>query len=261
VFVPTPVEGLDGVKGVSLGGYHSCAIAGEKDELYCWGYNGYGQLGFEGVSVFVPTPVEGLNGVKGVSLGRYHSCAIAGEKDALYCWGYNGVGQLGFEGEETVFVPTPVKGLDGVKGVSLGAYHSCAIAGEKDELYCWGYNWFGQVGFEGEESVFVPTPVEGLDGVKGVSLGGYHSCAIAGEKDELYCWGRNVYGQVGIEGEESVFVPTPVEGLDGVKGVSLGGFHSCAIAGEKDEFYCWGRNDEGQLGVGDNALAKPYYNR
>ena len=64
---------------------YTCAIKGGA--LYCWGYNGFGQLGGGGII----TPVTNMNsGVTAVAAGWYHTCAV--KSGALHCWGYNSNG-------------------------------------------------------------------------------------------------------------------------------------------------------------------------
>ncbi len=82
-----------------------------------------------------------------------------------------------------------------------------------------------------------------------VSSGGSHSCAIVGA--DLYCWGLNSAGQLGVGDTTTRTVPTKVGGpLSGktVTAVSAGTNHTCAIA--NDRAYCWGLNSANQLGDG-----------
>ena len=85
---------LSDVKGVSLGHSHTCAIK-KNGGLYCWGDNGFGELG-EGTNTNRNTPPPGpvLTYVKEVSVGGYHTCVVKTD-GGLYCWGENSDGQLG----------------------------------------------------------------------------------------------------------------------------------------------------------------------
>ncbi|MGC3993669.1 MAG: hypothetical protein QM779_06135 [Propionicimonas sp.] len=83
-----------------------------------------------------------------------------------------------------------------------------------------------------------------------VSAGDGHTCGIIGT--DLYCWGLNSNGQLGMGDTNSRTVPTKVSALDGKKvtAVSAGTAHTCAIADAK--VYCWGQGTSGQLGNGAN---------
>ena len=115
-----------------------------------------------------------------------------------------------------------------------------------------------------------------VDGQKGVAqvhvlsrqfpafaVGDLHTCG-ATDSGEVHCWGLNSFGQLGFSGGsiDCGGIPcerrvTPVApGLDAVA-VGAGGEHSCAIATD-GATYCWGSNDEGQLGNGAfSAAATP----
>jgi alpha-tubulin suppressor-like RCC1 family protein/Tfp pilus assembly major pilin PilA len=88
------------VQSLSLGYQHTCAIASD-DLAYCWGLNGYGQLGNNSTSEsLVPVAVSTagvLSGktIKNITGGYQHTCAIDSDNRAS-CWGRNDdYGRLG----------------------------------------------------------------------------------------------------------------------------------------------------------------------
>mmetsp|Transcript_3477 Transcript_3477/g.7853 ORF Transcript_3477/g.7853 Transcript_3477/m.7853 type:complete len:402 (-) Transcript_3477:85-1290(-) len=88
--------------------------------------------------------------------------------------------------------------------------------------------------------------------VVGFSIGGLHICAIE-SPSLLFCWGKNLYGQLGDGTLKEKKTPTVVEGMDQVVQVSSGGGynwgHTCAVT-TNGSTYCWGNNKYGQLGMG-----------
>lgn len=110
--MPTQVQGLSGtVQSVVAGTYHTCAVV--DGAAYCWGGNGYGQLG-DGTTTttYAPVKVQKLTGVSAMSAGAYadpngydETCAVA--NGDVYCWGSNAYGQLG--NGTTIDSPVPVK--------------------------------------------------------------------------------------------------------------------------------------------------------
>ena len=80
---------------VSAGFRYACAIA-DGGQAFCWGNNGFGQLGDGSTSNRSrAVAVNGLDsGVSQISAGSYHSCALA-QGGNVKCWGYNINGQLG----------------------------------------------------------------------------------------------------------------------------------------------------------------------
>ncbi|MBS2016882.1 MAG: protein kinase [Deltaproteobacteria bacterium] len=259
---PTTVEGLSGVFEFSIGRTHVCALATSSEErtkgdVYCWGSNDHGQLG-DGTTapstlpkrVALPGPV-GL-----VAASSTHTCAMTDrESGDLYCWGNNDVGQLGDGTTTPSLVPKRVAFADGAKALRFGIGHDlgCAVLRPGLQLWCWGRNDDGQAGQDPARvrSVLRPTVVSGLPTVSGVFPGVRHVCAREAATRELWCWGANDRGQLGVgtvspwERPKHVAIPaidTMRGGLDG----------SCALLlnpGRQVRGRCWGSNDQGQLGI------------
>ena len=94
--------------------------------------------------------------------------------------------------------------------------------------------------------VYVPTdPLEMI--FKAVSAGGYHTCGLL-TNSEIWCWGRNANGELGVGNTTQSFVPLRVENLSNTIAVSAGGLHTCAL-NSGGEVRCWGSNTQGQLGA------------
>ena len=253
---PAQVNGLgSGVDSIAVGGAHTCALI-DTGDVRCWGYNNSGQLG-DGTSTPSSKPVNtsGLAGVVGIAAGQEHSCAIVGAGGGIKCWGRNSVGALGIgTGDQDVHaIPADVPDLAaGVKDMSLGYYHSCALL-STGGVKCWGENDHGEVG-DGttgrRPDLYNPTDVSGLGaGVVAIDAGSSHNCALL-EGGSLKCWGYNVSGQVGDGTTDNRNAPTQVLGLTaGVKAVAAGGNHTCAILADGG-IACWGNGYFGQLGNG-----------
>lgn len=92
-----------------------------------------------------------------------------------------------------------------------------------------------------------------------LAAGGNHTCSIL-SNGEMWCWGDNGKGQLGIGSAtpSSSASPKLVQGLTGARQVSLGMGSTCAV-NAANELRCWGDNSAGQLGTGGNVplLAPP----
>ena len=129
------------VKKVSVYAQHVCAITTD-DMLYCWGANGYGQLGIN-TTDDTTAPVSVGGNVAEVSVGDDYTCLID-LGGALYCWGHNSYERLGLQFESyTSSVPIPeAVGIDGITSITTGAYQTC-VTGYQDTMMCWGWNGYG----------------------------------------------------------------------------------------------------------------------
>lgn len=145
----------------------------------------------------------------------------------------------------------PPAGAAGFSGfVAAGDHVTCAVSDE-GAATCWGSDGSGRLG-DGMQCGFpcrVPFPVVGLDsGVVEIDLGAFHGCARI-DDGAVYCWGRNINGQVGDGTTVERDTPQPVQGLQDAIAIELGSFHGCAIR-VTTALTCWGGNDHGQLGDG-----------
>ena len=147
---------------------------------------------------------------------------------------------------------------DGWEMIDVGDGHSCGVT-TVNEIFCWGGGSEGQLG-DGTTNTLLnqlfPLEVAAPAGVTWASVdtGGAHTCATTTDGD-IYCWGVDDEGRLG-NGNTAVddFFPSPtlVDRPAGVSwaSVTAAGSHTCALT-TNGEAYCFGENDRGQLGVGD----------
>ncbi len=260
---PTPqaVVMPSGVSFVSLasGEQYSCGLT-STGSVYCWGMNLSGQLGLGNTTWPFTTPqaVVMPSGVSFTSLtaGQEFTCGLT-SAGAPYCWGENFKGQLGLGSTTDVSTPQAVVMPSGVQFASLaaGGSHVCGLT-SAGAPYCWGRNNEGQLGLNNTTSPqTTPQAVLMPSGVQFASLtpGYLHTCGLSLE-GAAYCWGRNNHGQLGLNNTTDVSAPQAVVMPSGVLFTSLaaGAYHSCGLT-SVGAAYCWGRNDEGQLGQGTTA--------
>jgi alpha-tubulin suppressor-like RCC1 family protein len=220
-------------------------------------------------------PVEGLTGVKQIAAGMHHTCALL-KNGSVYCWGDSALGQLGggdfslnnCSGRPCSRRPVQVKGIKDATAIAAGGESSCAIH-RGGTLSCWGGTALG-VDAEKLKScdrrpcATQPVVVEKEPKVKAVAMGAAHGCLLR-EDGKVACWGSNIYGQVGIVSPSDITAETPpvLGNVERPTDVALPPSNkaialiipwyaetSCVIL-EDNALYCWGRNDLGQLGIGD----------
>jgi len=134
--------------------------------------------------------------------------------------------------------------LDGLNFVEAGAYSACARKGS--QVYCWGENFYGQLGV-GPTVTETAIPQLVAGSYSFLTVGERHTCA-SDSLGGLKCWGDNTNGRLGIGSYVNQNFPVSV-GLSNVVEVQAGGTHTCART-SSGEVYCWGRNVWGQVGDG-----------
>ena len=211
---------------------------------FCWGQNTNGGLGTGNqTDAIIPEPVQSTAAF--VQLGD-GGCAID-DTGVGYCWGTNDRGQLGDGTTENRNVPTMVAGGLSFAAIGSGERHGCGLT-NGGATYCWGDNQRGQLG-QGNTGAPQLTPVEvtGAPDFVALTVGREFNCGLTGG-GQIWCWGRNLNGQVGVSpsGEESS--PVRVGSSSSWTAVAAGSTHMCALQGSAA--FCWGKGDQGQLGNG-----------
>jgi alpha-tubulin suppressor-like RCC1 family protein len=210
VVVPTLVQGITLAKEVSVGPTVSCALT-EDGQVWCWGSNGYGELGDPAVQADSSTPVnvQLLGPATRVSVGRTFVSAIVSGK--VYTWWTNAIAGNG-NGSETP--PVAADGIDDAFDLGTGHGVTCVRHGQAPgEILCWGRNDCGQQG-DGQGSpsaspVLSPAPGPQINDASLLIVGEEHACALR-PGGEVWCWGRNNHGLMsgdGIPSENQSYSP------------------------------------------------------
>jgi alpha-tubulin suppressor-like RCC1 family protein len=252
---------------VSAGAFHTCALRSDG-AVECWGEGDSGQLGNGGTNnSSTPVMVSGLTNATQVSAGKYHTCAVRSD-GTVWCWGLNDYGELGNNSTTSSSTPVQVRGvggagyLTGVSQVSANGKFTCALISASQSVACWGHNQAGQVGIGTADNNTHTTPawVVGpggsgtLTGVTAITTGANHACALISD-GTVYCWGLNDHGQLGNNTTTDSYRPVHVVGaggsgtLSGVVEISGGRMHVCARLTD-NTIWCWGDNENGELGDG-----------
>ena len=233
---------------VSAGRSSTCGLTSTRS-TYCWGDSSGGPIAVEAGWIFTR-----------LTIGQSYTCAL-NASGAAYCWGSNTYGQLGNGSTINSATPVAVSGSLTFTGLAAGAAHTCGVT-TSGSAYCWGTNATGELG-DGSTSLST-TPVAVAGGMSFVALdvGAGHSCGLT-NGGAMFCWGRNAEGQLGLgtaTGPQTCTdqviacstVPVQVTGGILFSEVTTGGWHTCALS-TAGAAYCWGLNDDGQLGTGSTT--------
>jgi alpha-tubulin suppressor-like RCC1 family protein len=236
------------------GDEHTCALT-ESGSVYCWGGNNYGQVG-NGSTEFVPEPVKIINtGVASISVGPYNTCAILEDTGEIMCWGYSISNDGNVEAclSPSFVVDENEDNITDMAFIGQGNGHYCAL-NEVGKLFCWGFNSFGELATPvGDDFPFYypyPKQVDYFDEqtVIALSVGMQHVCAIV-DPGEVYCWGVNYNGELGIGTQDFEPHPEPervADLSDNFVDLSASMGRTCALS-DLGDVYCWGCGSFEQL--------------
>ncbi|KAK6172413.1 hypothetical protein SNE40_016067 [Patella caerulea] len=245
-------------------GKHYLALTSEGD-VYSWGNGDGGRLGHgDNISREEPTVVASLSGkhIINIICGSTYSTAITATGE-LYTWGRGNYGRLGHGSSEDQSTPSIVSALKGHRIIDVacgsGDAHTLAVA-ETGAVYSWGDGDYGKLGRGGSDGCKTPKLIENLMGqeVVRVFCGAQFSLALT-KSGALYSWGKGDNYRLGHGTEDHIRLPKQIEFLAGKKivDVSVGSMH-CAAVTEDGDVFCWGKNENGQLGdTGDNNVNEP----
>lgn len=242
--------------GLALGDSHTCFL--DSGRLFCFGEGGTGELGDGRLQSYaVPTLVEGATDHLAVTLGARFTCVLRGSGQ-VRCAGTGTSGQLG-HGDFTdsdAFVTVELPGP--AQEIQAGHGHVCARLVDS-RLFCWGANAEGQLGQDDPFPAPGPPSALPLEVAPGwtfssVGPGQGHTCAIR-TGGSLYCWGRNSRNELGLgdASDDQLRTPQLVSSDTDFRRVRAGQHNTCALRTE-GRLDCWGANDSGQLGLGDELM-------
>jgi alpha-tubulin suppressor-like RCC1 family protein len=278
---PKPVPELTKATSISVGSELACAVLADGSAR-CWGMAERGQLGDGTTNTIttIPTKVYGLSSARQITIGHNHACALL-EDGTVQCWGENIYGQVGDGTTTERLVPTPVAELSNIVEVSAGFWHTCARM-ESGKIFCWGMLESGREAASTTpvawgNGVLAATvragrrttcailpdrtvscsdsllgsapavPVPGLADIETIALGDTHACALDGSTSSIWCWGSNLYGEVGDGTLVQRSIPVRAS-FAAATSLAAGVGYTLVIAGTR--VIGWGRNEAGELGIG-----------
>ncbi|MDQ5921040.1 MAG: hypothetical protein QG673_1096 [Pseudomonadota bacterium] len=283
--IPKPIN-ASGIKFTSLmvGGTDTFCANSTGGVLYCWGYNGSGQVGSgssSSSSSIIKSPEKVGNNFKLITnLSLFgggsaltatdgNFCGITSPSYYVSCWGLGVKGQIGNGSYTNQSLPQQAKAGPGAfSGMTFfdiagGESSICAVGGDY-HIYCWGYGSQGQMGngtsgnAAEKNSLYLPVnmPANVLFGRVYSNIGSF--CAVSTD-NLIYCWGNGADGQLGNGSSSSAnaTVPTMVSyanadfSNDAADITAIVGVSStyCAL-NSVGNIYCWGYGLNGENAAG-----------
>lgn len=262
---------------ISTGYNFTCGLANKnnKSSVWCWGDGRMGQLGNAqigmGYTESAPVQVVTTNllhneATTNISVADYGNTAcLLTNLGNVYCWGNGNMGQLG-NGKDgnNYFESIPVlvnnKNLsynEKFNNINVTGAYICALS-NLGNIYCWGYNYYGNLGNDTTLNSSIPVKVSSVIKFKQLFGNNSISCAVS-ESNQAYCWGLNDLGQTGSNiNEVKVLHPSKVliPSNSFIEQMSINSDFGCAIL-KNNQTYCWGKNKKGQLGNNNPSEYEP----
>lgn len=275
---------------ISLGSYHTLILL-ENGDVYACGRNSFGQLGNGTTEPSGrPIKIESLPKIQAISAGAFHSMALA-EDGSVWAWGNNTQLQIGDVYAESILdekgevlgsrCTSPVRIIPSdAAAIAAGGQHSLYLD-NKGLVYAWGDNSRGQLGNGSSQNSGRPAIVNGLEDVRLIAAGYLHNLVVSSSSghDAIWAWGDDTHGQLGIGSDLQVssFRSTPVRSEPAkdytplplrIAMIAAGYTHSAAAGYRfhndetdlnRQQFWFWGNNSHGQLGIGSSSknLTRP----
>ncbi len=231
--------------------------------LWAWGSNNKGQLGQNNKTKYSsPIQIPGTT-YSSVSGGYYNNSAVKTD-GTLWSWGYNYLGLLGQNEGTPAQYSSPVQvGSDTTWSSAAGG--NFITLGRKTDgtLWAWGYNGNGQLGLNAPQNSnqSSPTQIPGTNWSEQY-CSNQNACSAIKTDGTLWMWGRNHYGQLGINQPVNAHrsSPTQIPGSNWAilaRGTADQTTNPIAIKTD-GTLWSWGFNEEGQLGQNDtNERSSP----
>ncbi|MDD4688788.1 MAG: S8 family serine peptidase [Eubacteriales bacterium] len=179
-------------------GVSFCIVLNTSGDVYACGYNGYGQLGLGNtINRTTFTHITGLSNITDI-YATYDQAAAIDASGNLKTWGKNNAGQLGIGNLDNQLIPLNVPGMESVDKVALGEEHTLALTSD-GKVWAWGDNSKGQLGIGTLDNSTTPVSVNNIGSFNtAVELtAGQNHSAVIDESAKVYCFGDNMYGQIG----------------------------------------------------------------
>lgn len=204
-----------------------------------------------------------------IDAGTHHSISVT---DSIWTYGWNDFGQLGNDSTANFVYPQPVYPLadQDILEVEVGKQHSLALT-LSGNVYAWGYHQSGQLGIgvlddffqviprddtwtteekteqQQQNSGIFDTPQRvvtadgtALNDINWIASGDNHTLAKT-KYGDVYAWGDNSFGQLGIGNSGNKFVATKIEELSNIHSIDAHGNQSLAID-HTGTAWAWGEN-------------------
>ena len=248
------------------------AVIDREGQVWTWGVNWNGRLG-DGTTTsrYTPgrvqkssNPGDYLTGIVSIAAGGGTMAAVDAD-GTVWTWGAGANGALGNGFTQDSSYPVQVlragsnnasTPLSGVSEVACGSSGFCIALASSTSVFGWGSNAFSQLGIAagGSSSIAIPIAV-GPGSIDAIAAGSAH-CIAHSRDGNVYGWGYNGRGQLGIGSTGVAQLPTVMQtgpdSMNNVEDLLAGGNFSIMVRNSDRAVFVAGDNQSGQLSVPGN---------
>ena len=120
------------------------------------------------------------------------------------------------------------------------------------EVYAWGNNDSGQLGIGNTDEIWEPVKINALANIEMLYINEEGSAYAKTMTGDVYAWGNNDSGQLGIGNTTNQSIPVKINELTNVQNIDFENGSIYAIT-KTGDVYAWGSNRAGKLGIGNNT--------
>ena len=153
------------------------------------------------------------------------------QENVLYSWGNNEYGQLGLGHKKNISTPTLIPSFkinhqidisikknkkmmyyQTIQSIQCGLYHNLVLT-QDHQVLIWGKSLatdVDQLKHLDKPQVITFDFINSSDYIKEIACGSLHCLALSNHGD-VYAWGNNQYGQLGLDHNQDVFIPTIIQ--------------------------------------------------
>ena len=257
-------------------GYNYNFIIDYDNNVYSWGDNSSGQCGL-GDKIIIKSPnklffpeLQENDFIENIICGNNTTYFIS-NKEKLFLCGFNYILKKFF------YFPTLLEINFDSKVVQIKSGEDFSLfLTDKGDVYSIGFGSEGQLGiknilYEYEQKKYCPKPTKIINSIKYISCGNKHCFAIS-NKGDIFCWGKNDKGQLGLnfcehmkERKDSFCILSPLKLQDYLGDIEIKdiicGSNFTFFQTKNDDLLACGNNDKEQLGIQENKTFQKSLNK